>query len=48
MPRRQSETINLWLSKNSTDKFFYIARDHDEHTVLRPNMLVDVYLIFFD
>lgn len=33
MVRRQSETIELWLSEEEKNNFFYIARDHDQHAV---------------
>ena len=31
--RRETETIDLWLSDEQKDKFFYIARDNLQHSV---------------
>jgi hypothetical protein len=31
--RRETETIDLWTSDQHQDKFFHIARDHDQHGV---------------
>ena len=33
MPRRQTETIDLWTSDQHRNKFSYVARDHDQHSV---------------
>jgi hypothetical protein len=31
--RRETETLDLWTSDQHQDKFFHIARDHDQHGV---------------
>ena len=33
LTRRETETIDLWTSDQHQDKFFHIARDHDQHGV---------------
>ena len=30
---RETETIDLWMSEEHKENFFYIARDHDSHSV---------------
>jgi hypothetical protein len=37
--QRETETLDMWLSEEQKENFFYIARDHNEHGVPIPGGL---------